>query len=354
MVNKSFIKILFLSVLLFALVGAIYSQQRQKINSLVSQQLPVATPIPTISHSDPAAVGEESVSTWQTYKNDQYGFSFQYPSSFISDVNNAHDALLILTKENNNQTTVGLQFMVINDDYQSYLAKFNTNLEPNTYQNTKYAIGNLNGRRLTAVYSLFKHGLDPDPNNPTETLLEYYFPLKNKKAFLVKTALLKSTNISDAEIQQILSTFKFTDSNSTTDTSSWKTYTNSTLGISLKYPDSIFVYQGNFQNNSIYWSNKSNGGTPMELGKDGLWMSLSATKLDNSGMIFYKNKVSTGKWTISHDLPIANAEVSYSYTAMQLQADTLYKIFIAAFTDSNLTKYKASFDQILSTFHFIN
>ena len=78
-----------LTALLLAAIVGVYQYQQQKINSLVSQQLPVATPIPTISHSDPATVGEESISTWQSFSNDIAKVSFQYPNAWKLTVENA-------------------------------------------------------------------------------------------------------------------------------------------------------------------------------------------------------------------------------------------------------------------------
>jgi len=48
--------------------------------------------------------------------------------------------------------------------------------------------------------------------------------------------LVSSSDTHDDLIIQILSTFKFTDSSSTVDTSTWKTYTNSKYEFAIKYP----------------------------------------------------------------------------------------------------------------------
>lgn len=132
----------------------------------------------------------------------------------------------------------------------------------------------------------------------------------------------------------------------------WKTYTNNVFGLSFKYPGNIFVYQGSPQPDAQYWSNKVNGGAPLELGEDGVWMNLSVSNLNETNMNYYKNRTTPDKWTVSHDLPKPYAEVSYSYTAVQLRGNVLYKIFVAAFKDDKLAKYRDIFDQILSTFKF--
>ncbi len=139
------------------------------------------------------------------------------------------------------------------------------------------------------------------------------------------------------------------------ETADWKTYTSQKFGVSFKYPGDLFVYQGEAQKDAQYWSNKANGGSAMELGKDGVWLNLSVTKLDDAGYGYWQTKATSGSWTISHDLPKPNSGgTSYAYSAIQLREKTLYKLSVSAFTDENLANYKNTFDRIISSFKFTN
>jgi hypothetical protein len=152
----------------------------------------------------------------------------------------------------------------------------------------------------------------------------------------------------------------------------WETYTNSDLRLSFKYPGSLFVYKGDFINNSQYWANKAGGG-PMDLGLDGLWMDVSITKPDAAALNTLSNKINTDqpgsgtatasevlqildtggvRGVVYYDSPKPNTEATYSYTAMWVRNQTLYKLFMAAFTESTLTRHKNTFDQMVSSFRF--
>ncbi len=160
-----------------------------------------------------------------------------------------------------------------------------------------------------------------------------------------------------------------------TTTSNWKTYTNSNFGVSFRYPGDIFVYEGNPQTNSQYWSNKFNGSIPRELSQDGVWMNLSVTKLNDAEFDFWSNKINSDqpglktatssevlkiiningiRGIVYYNLSKSNFEPTYDYTAMWLKDKMLYKLSIAAFTNTNLTIYKNIFYKILATFQFTN
>ena len=70
-------------------------------------------------------------------------------------------------------------------------------------------------------------------------------------------------------------------------TADWKVYANLTHRFSFRYPRDVFVYQGEPEQDTQYWSNKVNGGAPFELGQDGLWLNVSFTPRDRSMMDFY-------------------------------------------------------------------
>ena len=59
--------------------------------------------------------------------------------------------------------------------------------------------------------------------------------------------MIRNNYLNEELFNQILSTFKFTDSSSqsSADTSTWKTYTDTALGFSFKYPEKLTLKENN-------------------------------------------------------------------------------------------------------------
>lgn len=155
-----------------------------------------------------------------------------------------------------------------------------------------------------------------------------------------------------------------------------KAYTNNTLGFSFQYPSDLFVYQGNPQTDSQYWSNKINGGAPLELGQDGIWLNMSFSNPGKTMNDFYNKiinlkvneSISESAVTKLSDLNTNSikgavyfqgvptnftGEPAYTYEAVWIKGSLVYRLSFSAFTQENLQNQKKTFDQILSTFKFV-
>jgi hypothetical protein len=160
---------------------------------------------------------------WQTYRNEEYGFEFQYPEElFIAEKNELDDKITILlrdkdylerryspittilVKNNKNKSTLNQVITTIKDKYIS--------VDPDIEK--EYKIGNVKAYQI--VY------LDPSG---------YY------------DVFIKDDNIyeinSDGGVEKIISTFKFIDSDEVT--ADWQTYRNEEYGFEVKYPSDYYL-----------------------------------------------------------------------------------------------------------------
>lgn len=161
----------------------------------------------------------------------------------------------------------------------------------------------------------------------------------------------------------------------TDETTSWKTYVNSQASFSFKYPADVFVYQGNPQQEAQFWSNKINGGAPLELGQDGIWLNVSFSNPGDTMTDFYNKiinlkineSIAQSAVTKLGDIksgdvigatyhqgvpPNFAGEAAYTYEAVWIKGGVVYRLSLSAFSEQNLQKYKTTFDQIILTFKF--
>lgn len=160
------------------------------------------SPCPTSSKTDGTA-------NWKTYTNNKYGFSFKYPKSWpVGEEDNA--------AYNTYSINLGNMTPDVSDGYQVSLFILNENIEKSkeqlTYSDpylqnrikeiTTEKVGSVEVIKATTVFS--------QSNPPAErTSYQVLIPLSNTTIRLYGDISEKST------INQILSTFKFTDSNPT-------------------------------------------------------------------------------------------------------------------------------------------
>ena len=158
----------------------------------------------------------------------------------------------------------------------------------------------------------------------------------------------------------------------------WEKYVNPEHKISFKYPKNIFVYHDTSTPETQYWSNKPNGGAPLELGVDGVWLNMSFSDPGFTMTMFYKNIINdlaiNESISQSAVTKLSNIETdgikgatyfqgtpenfvgekAYSYEAVWIKGENVYRLSLSAFSKQRLKEYKKTFDQILSTFKFTN
>ena len=246
--NKKF-AITFVILLLLggsAYAGIWYWGNQQVANEVAPTFTPRASALP------------DSTADWKTYTNTKYGYSFKYP-----------DKLLLSTLGEN----INLSHSIVFDNYDggcdmkgsSELSKtlgdFNLSINivsgevKPPYVDGSYSAGILDGK-----WSY----MGAEGCGQTK----YYFPISNNRTLIVtkneiqilsdvvaldvKEKVLAVPGVISSEyskilLNKILSTFKFTDS---VDTSTWKTYTGSELGISVQYP-SDWIVEASSPENSL-------------------------------------------------------------------------------------------------------
>ncbi len=202
-------------LLLIVGVGAYYLGRR-------TQSVPQQSTTPQVAVTSPTI--PDSTANWQTYTNQKYNFAIKYPSDwkYIEVPNNKYqtqyDGVWLLPKSstpplpNSDGLTVPIALQLSTTD-PSINPQFIDN-----YKSESYLIGILQGKRITGTS---KAGMAID-----EIVIKantFYIDAKTH----------------GANFDQILSTFKFTDSTQVTDTSNWKTYASAEYSFAMMYPPQV-------------------------------------------------------------------------------------------------------------------
>lgn len=198
---------------------------------------PITQISPTPANPTPIQV---NTSDWKTYANTPVGFSVKYPSTFSDPVIPGAD---FETKANGKEEggdiifaekTQHIQFILSIGPYPKTLEDLSKEyIKSVTY---KGAPGS-----LPVSVALFKEiSIDHVPaswyisNVGSETTANTVLFVHNNRSFTFRTNLVENSPEDVRLMEQILSTFRFTDQ--TIDTSSWKKYTSPQFGFEIKYP----------------------------------------------------------------------------------------------------------------------
>lgn len=193
---KSFLsnKIILIIVILLILFGAggtyLTLNSKPKPAPIVSKEVPTSTPTPT-----------DETTTWKTYTNKDYSFSLKYPSEFQYINENPNNSVLIL---NENFKAAQISFSNSNSGLSSSIIFWSTNQQK--------AIENLN--KLIADNSYKKvivdgsHGVYMEikaTGSTDQPSIHWYYFGRDGKVIAVQ-----GNYVEVKKIEQILSTFKFT------------------------------------------------------------------------------------------------------------------------------------------------
>jgi len=215
--QKGFSNLIILLVVLVLAVTAGGYYYSQNLTSKVTPQT-LSTPVPS---TDPTT-------NWKTYNNSTFGYSFRYPTEYKNLSGLGEHVLYSPDAEFNKTTRAKTQGLEIGstvygpgEDIQNYIGP-STITDPTLASALKLPSG-----VIAKAYV-----------NTEDVTVTIDYP-KNNKIMRIMIWCGGEKGTADGckkLLTPVLSTFKFTDQAQTTNTSTWKTYTNAQYGFSLNYP----------------------------------------------------------------------------------------------------------------------
>lgn len=174
-----------------------------------------------------SSITDDQLKDWKTYTNKEYGFEIKYPDIFTTDGHSTSDSYVVQFLKNSEKTIYGQIEIAATIDEKGAITEFTKNTNW-TKIGTKM-IGDRSFQEFktkdeaVAYISYIKCG-------------EYCKALSFDPAIEISfngTALKLMHKNTEEIINQILSTFKFINQDTTVD---WKTYTNNQYGFLFKAP----------------------------------------------------------------------------------------------------------------------
>lgn len=156
-------------------------------------------------------------------------------------------------------------------------------------------------------------------------------------------------------------------------TANWKTYINTALGFSFKYPNDYFKFQQDYPDIGVYLapSQGEGGNGPKFLKPDDVWIDATISSGANlksldeylilpGQQIFPTNAQKTPTtidgtkgYIIVYSLPISAGDITqYTKAGIVLRNEKIYTISLSAWSQDVLLANQTMSDQILSTFRF--
>jgi|GEM_PF-2777639 len=250
------LSLLFVGILLSVLVN----QQRQ-ISLLQSHLLsptPVLSPQPTLTAKASAAA------VWQTYKNDKYGFEFQYPQNFF--INENRESVEIFSspcscETDHNGKTEKISASSVKVSIKTHTGKSDPSYE--SYDRTSV----IGGKTAKCYFS------GAESAYGTESCLVEVSPNKFFEVVSYTPVLIyrcedcqRQNNPLNITSAQILSTFKFTTPKPTSSIApKWQTYKNDDVGYEFSYPSNLNIEEKISPNRMIIvWQDKNHPTQPLQ------------------------------------------------------------------------------------------
>lgn len=164
----------------------------------------------------PLGVLTEATSDWKTYTNREYSFTFKYPNNWLVIENESEGEIVAVTPPVNSAN--------------QRINRFSVGVLPSPESD-----------RSTSDY-----GCKESPWKDVADLYKSDFKLEMTKCISLNEYISLTTSNEEMKVtlEKILSTFKTTSTTNSV-TSDWKTYTNSELGYSIKYPANYKITDNN-------------------------------------------------------------------------------------------------------------
>jgi hypothetical protein len=212
------------------------------------QTIITRNPSGNLTPSSSKSSAENQTSDWKTYVNNEFKYSVKYPSNWVArDITNESVATGLDSTGNNTFEPLNEVYKrVMKENVDSISSFIDSNDEEKILPKKpgEFYIGGIilhveeNGKLdLTKGEKIKVSGVDAVSVQSFNPRLEVNtIKVSFEKDGNVFTLSNSFTGYGSEYFDQILSTFKFLDENETIDTSNWKTYTNTQLNFSFKYP----------------------------------------------------------------------------------------------------------------------
>ena len=189
----------------------------------------------------------DPTASWETYENTELGYSIKHPP----EITFKSDRFYLIGDDNRKDTADGF-----GPNLSIYLRFGDSPKDAAEDELGKDRILKdltINGYSSVQVVDSGLGGFDYYISSPDGKILRTISFSQDYSPTVSKESIAKM----DLIAKQMLSTFKFTGQNSTTDTSDWKTYSNNELGFFIKYPPN-WRFQETLVGGSIYSSDWKN------------------------------------------------------------------------------------------------